>query len=93
MQETKAKEDEKKEARASETDPEARVMKMADGGFRPAFNVQFATDVETQIIVGVDVTNIGSDAGQMPPMVEQLHENFELVNLSIQRHARRLVMP
>ena len=78
MQETKAKEDEKKEARASETDPEARVMKMADGGFRPAFNVQFATDVETQIIVGVDVTNIGSDAGQMPPMVEQLHENFGL---------------
>jgi transposase len=76
LQETKAKEDEKKEARASTTDPEARVMKMADGGFRPAFNVQFATDVETQIIVGVDVTNIGSDAGQMPRMVDQLLDNY-----------------
>ena len=31
------------EARASTTDAEARVMKMGDGGFRPAFNVQFAT--------------------------------------------------
>jgi len=51
-------------------------MKMPDGGFRPASNVQFATDVETQIIVGVDVTNIGSDAGQMPRMVDQLLENF-----------------
>lgn len=79
LQETKKKEDEKKEARASETDPEARVMKMADGGFRPAFNVQFATDVETQIIVGVDVTNIGNDSGQMPPMVDQLIENYGTV--------------
>ena len=51
-------------------------MKMADGGFRPAFNVQFATDVETQIIVGVDVTNIGNDGGQMPPMVDQLLEKY-----------------
>lgn len=76
LQESKAKEDEKKEARASTTDPEARVMKMPDGGFRPAFNVQFATDVETQIIVGVDVTNIGSDAGQMPPMVDRLLGNY-----------------
>jgi len=30
-------------ARVSTTDPDARVMKMGDGGFRPAFNVQFAT--------------------------------------------------
>lgn len=76
LQETKPKEDEKKNARASETDPDARVMKLADGGFRPAFNVQFATDVDTQIIVGVDVTNIGSDAGQMLRMVEQLGEHY-----------------
>jgi transposase len=76
LQETKPKEDERQSARASETDPEARVMKMADGGFRPAFNVQFATDVETQIIVGVDVTNVGSDSGQMPPMVDQLFDHY-----------------
>jgi transposase len=75
-QEAKAKKDERTEARASETDPEARVMKMADGGFRPAFNVQFATDVETQIIVGVDVTNVGNDGAQMPRMVDQLLEAY-----------------
>ena len=34
-----------KEPRASTTDAEARVMKMADGGYRPAYNVQFATDM------------------------------------------------
>jgi transposase len=61
------------QARASTTDPDARVMKMADGGFRPAFNVQLATATESQVITGVDVTNSGGDQGQMRPMVEQ-HE-------------------
>lgn len=55
-------------ARCSTTDPEARTMKMGDGGFRPAYNVQFATDGDTRLIVAVDVTNNGSDAGQMAPM-------------------------
>ena len=59
-------------ARASTTDPDARNMKMADGGYRPAYNVQFSTDTEAQVIVGVDVTNQGSDAGQLAPMVEQI---------------------
>jgi hypothetical protein len=63
-------------ARASTTDPEARRTKMGDGGFRPAYNVQFATDVGSQVIVGVDVVNIGSDGGQMLPMVEQIEERY-----------------
>ena len=67
----------KAEARVSTTDPEARVMKMGDGGFRPAFNVQFATDTQTQIITGVDVTNSGGDQGKMVPMVEQLQERYQ----------------
>jgi transposase len=62
----------KNEARGSTTDPDARNMKMADGGFRPAYNVQFATDTQSQVIVGVDVTNQGTDAGQLAPMVEQI---------------------
>jgi transposase len=62
----------KGEARASTTDPEARVMKMADGGFRPAYNLQFATDTATQVIVGADATNVGSDQGQLAPMVAQV---------------------
>ena len=63
----------REQARVSTTDPEARVMKMADGGFRPAFNVQLATATDAQIITGVEVTNSGGDQGQMRPMVEQ-HE-------------------
>jgi len=64
----------KNPARASSTDPEARVMKMPDGGFRPAFNLQFCTDTQSQVIVGVDVINLGTDAGQLTPMVEQVEE-------------------
>lgn len=60
------------QARASTTDPEARRMKMPDGGFRPAYNVQFATTLDTLVIVGADVTNAGSDGGQMDPMVERI---------------------
>jgi hypothetical protein len=48
----------------STTDPDARVMKMPDGGFRPAFNAQWLTDTARQIIVGVAVVNEGSDQGQ-----------------------------
>jgi transposase len=68
----KKKAEDRSEARVSTTDPEARVMKMGDGGFRPAYNVQFATDTESQVIVGVGVVNAGSDQGQMAPMVEQI---------------------
>jgi transposase len=73
----KKKPEERTEARVSTTDAEARVMKMGDGGFRPAYNVQFATDTQTQVITGVDVTNVGSDQGQMPPMLEQIERRFE----------------
>jgi transposase len=59
-------------ARASTTDPEARTMKMGDGGFRPAYNVQFASDGKARVIVGVSVTNSGSDGGQMSKMHEQV---------------------
>ena len=64
------------EARVSTTDPEARVMKMADGGFRPAYNAEFATDVETTIILGVEAVNVGSDMSQLSPMLDQLLERL-----------------
>lgn len=63
--------------RASTTDPEARRMKMGDGGFRPAYNIQYATTGDSRVIVGVDVTNSGSDGGQMTPMTEQIHERYQ----------------
>jgi transposase len=61
-----------KEPRASTTDADARVMKMADAGFRPAYNVQVTSAAGTQIIVAVDVGNNGSDRGLMRPMLERL---------------------
>jgi transposase len=67
------------EARASTTDPEARVMKTSDGGFRPGYNVQYATDTASGIIVGVEVTSAGTDSEQMPPMLDQLKERYERI--------------
>jgi transposase len=64
----------KDKARASGTDPDATVMKMADGGFRPAYNVQYSSDCPTGVILGVAVTTSGSDLGQLAPMNEQLHD-------------------
>jgi transposase len=60
------------ELRASTTDPDAPKMKMADGGFRPAYNVQFATTVEGGAIVAAAVTDEGVDSSQMEPMLEKI---------------------
>jgi hypothetical protein len=68
-----------KEPRASTTDAQARVMKMADGGFRPAYNVQFATDTKSTAIAGVSVDNIGSDMGKMLPMNDALAGQYHVV--------------
>jgi transposase len=59
--------------RVSTTDPDARVMKRGDGGFRPCFNAQFATTADdARVIVAVDVTNKGSDQGEAEPMLDQI---------------------
>ncbi len=60
------------EPRASTTDGDARVMKMADGGFRPAYNVQVTSVAGEPIVVDVDVRNTGSDRGLMRPVLERL---------------------
>jgi transposase len=75
--EAKIKPGETKEARVSTTDPQATVMKMADGGFRPAYNVEYSTTCAGQVVVGVDVVTVGSDQGQMPPMLDQIEDRFE----------------
>jgi transposase len=58
---------------ASTTDPEARRMRLADGGFAPAYNVQIATDPRSRAIVAVDVTNHGTDHGEDAPLRAQIH--------------------
>lgn len=66
----------KAEARVSTTDPDAHVMKMADGGFRPAYNVQFATDVKSKVVLGVDVSGKGTDLREMEPMIKKIEQAF-----------------
>ena len=74
--EAKIKPGQKKEARVSTTDPPATVMKMADGGFRPAYNVQFASDTRSGAVAGVAVDNSGSDMGKMAPMNAALAKDY-----------------
>lgn len=65
---------ERKEARVSETDPEARIMKQAGGGFAPSYNVQLSTDAAAGIIVAVDVSQSGTDAHELVPAIRQIEE-------------------
>jgi len=66
----------KDEPRASTTDADARVMKMPDGGYRPGYNIQMATAGSNlggpRTVVGIQVTNVGSDMGSVTPMLEQI---------------------
>ncbi len=64
------------QARASTTDPEARNMKMPDGGYRPAFNVQFGTDVGSGIVVDAVVVNQGTDNGLMGGCVDRIASRY-----------------
>jgi len=66
-----------KEPRVSTTDPQARVMKMADGGFRPAYNCQLGTVAGGQIVVDLDVDTTGSDRGLLRPMLEGLRQRYQ----------------
>jgi len=52
-------------------------MKRADGGYRPAYNIELAADSGHQVIVGVAATNVGSDMAQAPPMVAQVQARLD----------------
>jgi transposase len=73
VRETRSRAD-KDKARASLTDPEARIMKQNDSGFAPSYNVQVTTDTKATVIVAVDVTQDASDARQLQPAIERLQE-------------------
>jgi transposase len=68
--------DEKKEVRASITDPEARKMKMGNGGFNPAYNVQLAVDTNSRFIVGYDLIK-NLDSGQLSKMFDKVKEKYK----------------
>lgn len=65
------------EARASTTDPEARRMAMANGGIAPAYSVQIKTDPNSATVVGVEVTNNGSDRGKLAPAVDEIERRYD----------------
>ncbi len=65
----------RKPPRASTTDPEARMMRMPEGGFAPAYNAQLSVDTDSGVVVGLDVVQT-VDQGQMKPMVEQLERRY-----------------
>jgi transposase len=65
-----------KRVRVSTTDADARVMKMADGGFRPAYNAQVLVDEATQLIAGIEVVCEGSDMNEMAPMHHQIERRY-----------------
>jgi transposase len=69
-------EKEKEDTRASKTDPEARIMKMPNSGFAPAYNIQFATDTKSKAIVGVKAVQSGNDYGQLEQMKQQVEKRL-----------------
>jgi transposase len=72
----KRKKGEGDKARVSTTDPDARTMKMANGGYDPAYNVQFATDADSRVIVGVEVSNEGTDGNQLDAMHRRVVSSY-----------------
>jgi len=76
MEASRSEAPEKKETRASSTDPEARVMQGAKGAYGPSYNVQISTDAQSKIIVGVGVTQSATDAAELEPAVERIEINL-----------------
>ena len=73
---SRSKTSEKEKARASSTDPEARVMLQANSAYGPAYNVQISTDAQSKIIVGVGVTQASADAAELEPAVDRVEANL-----------------
>jgi len=76
MEVSRSKASEKEKARASSTDPEARVMLQAKGAYGPAYNVQISTDAQSKILVGMGVTQSPTDAAELEPAVDRVEANL-----------------
>lgn len=73
---SRSKASEKQRARASSTDPDARVMLQAKGAYGPSYNMQLSTDAKAKIIVGVGVTQAPTDAAELEPAVDRVEANL-----------------
>lgn len=65
-----------KEPRCSTTDAQAHVMRMADNGYRPGYNVQLTGELETGVVVGLGIDTTGSDGGQMAPALMDVQRRY-----------------
>ena len=61
-----------KQERVSTTDPDAPLMKMADGAVRPAYNVQVAS--ACGFVVAIEPVQRRNDRGLAPAMVAQVEQ-------------------
>jgi len=66
---------ERAEARASLSDPQARIMKQAQGAIGPAYNVQISTDAPHRVVVGVGVSQAPTDAAELAPALDRIVAN------------------
>jgi transposase len=76
IQSEKGSEEERKEARVSITDPEARIMRHGDQSFGPAYNVPITTDAKNKVIVAMDVSQNSSDATGLMPALNQVEQRM-----------------
>jgi transposase len=74
IREAKAGRELKEQARVSQSDPQARIMKQGDGGFAPSYNAQLSTDAAHSLIVGAGITQCGSDYGELVAAVERVEQ-------------------
>jgi len=72
----RSSQEEKKEARVSLSDPEARIMKQPDGGYAPSYNVQISTDAKEKVIMGIGVSQSGSDYEELVPAVDRIESQM-----------------
>jgi len=71
-----AKRQDKEQARASQSDPQARIMKQSDGGYAPSYNVQLSTEASHRIIVGAQVSQSPNDFVHLIGAVAQVEANL-----------------
>ena len=71
-----SKRQDKEQARASQSDPQSRIMKQSDGGYAPSYNVQLSTEASQRIIVSAAVSQSPTDTHQLIGAVAQIEQNL-----------------
>ncbi len=76
IREAKAGNEAKEQARVSQTDPQARIMKQGDGGYAPSYNAQLSTDAAHGLIVGMGISQVASDYGELVGAMDRIEKNL-----------------